>query len=229
LIKYSFLNLPDEINLKKIIQTMKVTFKILLVAAVVVLIYMCYRSIMAPIEFEQERGAREKAIIARLIDIRKAQIEYKNKYKVHAATFEELSRFLKEEKIPFLRKEGVLTDEQLEKGLTEKEAVKQGLIKRDTFWVIAKDTLFGPAFNVDSLKFVPGTTQPFFMDTASLVSGSGYTIKVFEASVTYDTYLGDLDKQEVANLKDVATKSNKFAGLKVGSLEEINNNAGNWE
>jgi hypothetical protein len=38
-----------------------------------------------------------------------------------------------------------------------------------------------------------------------------------------------LDKQEVANLKDVATKSNKFAGLKVGSLEEINNNAGNWE
>jgi hypothetical protein len=229
LIKYSFLNLPDEINLKKIIQTMKVTFKILLVAAVVVLIYMCYRSIMAPIEFEQERGAREKAIIARLIDIRKAQIEYKNKYKVHAASFEELSRFLKEEKIPFLKKEGVLTDEQLEKGLTEKEAVKQGLIKRDTFWVIAKDTLFGPAFNVDSLKFVPGTTQPFFMDTASLVSGSGYTIKVFEASVTYDTYLGDLDKQEVANLKDVATKSNKFAGLKVGSLEEINNNAGNWE
>jgi len=229
LIKYSFLNLPDEINLKKIIQTMKVTFKILLVAAVVVLIYMCYRSIMAPIEFKQERGAREKAIIARLIDIRKAQIEYKNKYKVHAASFEELSRFLKEEKIPFLRKEGVLTDEQLEKGLTEKEAVKQGLIKRDTFWVIAKDTLFGPAFNVDSLKFVPGTTQPFFMDTASLVSGSGYTIKVFEASVTYDTYLGDLDKQEVANLKDVATKSNKFAGLKVGSLEEINNNAGNWE
>lgn len=84
---------------------MKVTFKILLVAAVVVLIYMCYRSIMAPIEFEQERGAREKAIIARLIDIRKAQIEYKNKYKVHAASFEELSRFLKEEKIPFLKKE----------------------------------------------------------------------------------------------------------------------------
>lgn len=208
---------------------MKVTFKILLVAAVVVLIYMCYRSIMAPIEFEQEKGIREKAIIARLIDIRKAQIEYKNKYKVHAATFEELSRFLKEEKIPFLKKEGVLTDEQLEKGMTEKEAVKQGLIKRDTFWVIAKDTLFGPTFNVDSLKFVPGTTQPFFMDTASLVSGSGYTIKVFEASVAYDTYLGDLDKQEVANMKDMATKSNKFAGLKVGSLEEINNNAGNWE
>ena len=208
---------------------MKVTFKILLVAAVVVLIYMCYRSIMGPIEFEQENDAREKAVIARLIDIRTAQIEYKNKYKVHAPNFDELSRFLKEEKIPFLKKEGVLTDEQLEKGMTEKEAVKQGLIKRDTFWVVAKDTLFKAGFNVDSLRFVPGTSETFFMDTASLVSGSGYTIKVFEASVTYDTYLGDLDKQEVANLKDVATKSNKFAGLKVGSLEEINNNAGNWE
>ena len=67
------------------------------------------------------------------------------------------------------------------------------------------------------------------MDTASLVSGSGYTIKVFEANVKYDVYLGDLDKQEVANMKDMAKKSNKFAGLKVGALDEINNNAGNWE
>ena len=208
---------------------MKVTFKILLVAAVVVLIYMCYRSIMGPIEFEQENDAREKAVIARLIDIRTAQIEYKNKYKVHAPNFDELSRFLKEEKIPFLKKEGVLTDEQLEKGMTEKEAVKQGLIKRDTFWVVAKDTLFKAGFNVDSLRFVPGTSETFFMDTASLVSGSGYTIKVFEANVKYDVYLGDLDKQEVANMKDMAKKSNKFAGLKVGALDEMNNNAGNWE
>jgi predicted RNA-binding protein associated with RNAse of E/G family len=73
-----------------------------------------------------------------LIDIRKAQIEYKNKYGVHAANFDELSRFLNEDKLPFVRKEGVLTDEQLEKGMTEKEAVKKGLIKRDTFGSLQK-------------------------------------------------------------------------------------------
>lgn len=208
---------------------MKVTLKILLAAAVILLVYMCYRSIMTPIEFNKEKDVRESAIKTRLIDIRKAQIEYKNVYKTHAGSFTDLVKFLKEDKLPFLIKEGVLTDEQLEKGMTEKEAVKKGLIRRDTIWVVAKDTLFGASYNVDDLANVPGTSVKFSMDTATLTSGSGYTVKVFEAGVKYDDYLGDLDKQLVTNLKDKADKLEKFPGLRVGSLTEINNNAGNWE
>ena len=208
---------------------MKVTLKILLAVAVVLLAYMCYRSIMGPIEFKDEKDRRENLIKARLIDIRKAQIEYKNIHKVHAANFDELSKFLKDEKLPFLIKEGVLTDEQLEKGMTEKEAVKKGLIRRDTIWVTAVDTLFGKGYNVDDLRNVPGANVQFTMDTATLTSGSGYTVKVFQCGVQYDDYLGDLDKQLVYNLKDKAEKMNKYAGLPVGSVEEINNNAGNWE
>ena len=208
---------------------MKVTLKILLAVAVVLLAYMCYRSIMGPIEFKDEKDRRENLIKARLIDIRKAQIEYKNIHKVHAANFDELSKFLKDEKLPFLIKEGVLTDEQLEKGMTEKEAVKKGLIRRDTIWVTAVDTLFGKGYNVDDLRNVPGANVQFTMDTATLTSGSGYTVKVFQCGVQYDDYLGDLDKQLVYNLKDRASKMGKYAGLRVGSVEEINNNAGNWE
>lgn len=208
---------------------MKVTLKILLAVAVVLLAYMCYRSIMGPIEFKDERDRRENLIKARLIDIRKAQIEYKNIHKVHAANFDELSKFLKDEKLLFLIKEGVLTDEQLEKGMTEKEAVKKGLIRRDTVWVTAVDTLFGKGYNVDDLRNVPGANVQFTMDTATLTSGSGYTVKVFQCGVLYDDYLGDLNKQEVYNLKDKASKMGKYAGLRVGSVEEINNNAGNWE
>ena len=208
---------------------MKVTLKILLAVAVVLLAYMCYRSIMGPIEYKDEKDRRENLIKARLIDIRKAQIEYKNIHKVHAANFDELSKFLKDEKLPFLIKEGVLTDEQLEKGMTEKEAVKKGLIRRDTIWVTAVDTLFGKGYNVDDLRNVPGANVQFTMDTATLTSGSGYTVKVFQCGVQYDDYLGDLDKQLVYNLKDKAEKMNKYPGLRVGSVEEINNNAGNWE
>ena len=208
---------------------MKVTLKILLAVAVVLLAYMCYRSIMGPIEFKDERDRRDNLIKARLIDIRKAQIEYKNIHKVHAANFDELSKFLNDEKLPFLIKEGVLTDEQLEKGMTEKEAVKKGLIRRDTVWVTAVDTLFGKGYNVDDLRNVPGANVQFTMDTATLTSGSGYTVKVFQCGVLYDDYLGDLNKQEVYNLKDKASKMGKYAGLRVGSVEEINNNAGNWE
>ena len=208
---------------------MKVTLKILLAVAVVLLAYMCYRSVMGPIEFDKTREQRENLIKARLIDIRKAQIEYKNIHKVHAANFDELSKFLKDEKLPFLIKEGVLTDEQLEKGMTEQEAVKKGLIRRDTVWVTAVDTLFGSGYNVDDMRNVPGANVQFSMDTATLTSGSGYTVKVLQCGVLYDDYLGDLDKQLVYNLKDKAEKMNKYQGLRVGSIEEINNNAGNWE
>ena len=208
---------------------MKVTLKILLAVAVVLLAYMCYRSVMGPIEFDKTREQRENLIKARLIDIRKAQIEYKNIHKVHAANFDELSKFLKDEKLPFLIKEGVLTDEQLEKGMTEQEAVKKGLIRRDTVWVTAVDTLFGSGYNVDDMRHEPGANVQFSMDTATLTSGSGYTVKVFQCGVLYDDYLGDLDKQLVYNLKDKAEKMNKYQGLRVGSIEEINNNAGNWE
>lgn len=207
---------------------MKVTLKILLLGAVVLLSYMCYRSIMGPIEFQDEKTLREDRIIKRLMDIRAAQIEYKNRKGVHAANFDELTTFLNTEKLPYLLKEGVLTDEQLESGMTEADAVKKGLIKRDTFWVLAKDTLFGGK-NVDSLRFVPGTVATFQMDTASITNASGYTLQLFEASVEYPVYLGDLNKQEVANLIDLRVKQDKYPGLKVGSVKEANNYAGNWE
>ena len=171
-------------------------------------------------------------IIARLIEIRKAQIEYKNMYKTHAGSFDDLEKFLNTDKLPFLIKEGVLTDEQLEKGMTEAEAVKKGLIRRDTMWVLAKDTLLGKNYDVAAMRYVPavpGEKITFKMDTATLKSGSGYEIKVFACEVPYKEYLRDMDAQLTYNLIDKAEKQGKFPGLRVGSLEEINNNAGNWE
>ena len=216
---------------------------------IVVLAYLCYKSITGPIEFNDTKDARDKAIIARLMDIRKVQIEYKNVHKSHAGSFDDLIKFLKEEKLPTVIKEGVLTDEQLEKGMTEKKAVamvekaektgnwseveKNGLkgFKRDTVWVLAKDTLLGKDYDVEAIRYVPDAPQQveFHMDTATLKSGSGYEIKVFVCEVPFDQYLNDLDPQLEFNLKDKAEKQGKYPGLRVGSLEEINNNAGNWE
>ena len=210
---------------------MRLTLNILLIGAISLLIYMCFRSIMNVEEFNNEKANRDLAIQMRLIDIRTAQIEYKNFYGFHAGSFDDLAKFLNEDKLPFVIKEGSLTDEQLEKGMTEAQAIREGIIRRDTTWILAKDTLFGPGFDASSLAYVPveGINAKFAMDTATISSGSGYTVKVFEASVPYDTYLGDLDRQELINLKDKMAKMGKFEGLRVGSVTEINNNAGNWE
>ena len=56
---------------------MKTVFNIVLVLCAAALIYICYNSIMGPINFENAKKDREKAVIARLIDIRKAQQEYR--------------------------------------------------------------------------------------------------------------------------------------------------------
>ena len=56
---------------------MKTVFNIVLVLCAAALIYICYTSIMGPINFENAKKEREKAVIARLIDIRKAQQEYR--------------------------------------------------------------------------------------------------------------------------------------------------------
>jgi lipopolysaccharide export LptBFGC system permease protein LptF len=210
---------------------MKLVLRILLVVAIIALVYLCVQSILTPIDFEKQQKVREKAISNRLIEIRNAQIGYKNAKGVYAANFEELQKFLNETKIPFLIKEGELTDEQLKEGMTEQEAVKKGIIRRDTNWVLAKDTLLGRDYNVAMIGKVPGfENHTFLLDTATLSSpSSGYTVPVFQCAVSYDVYLGDLDKQLLFNLKEKATKLNHYVGLRVGSITEINNNAGNWE
>jgi len=209
---------------------MKIVLRILLLAAIALLAYMCISSIMSSITFKNEREARELLIRDRLIVIRNVQNGYRNMYNTYAGSFDDLLSFLKEDSIPFLIKEGELTDEQLKAGMTEKEAVAKGIIRRDTNWISAKDTLLPVGFNVNDIGKVPGYESfTFDLDTATLTSSAGYIIPVFEAGVLYDVYLTGLDRQMLVNLKDERKKLNRFPGLRVGSITEINNNAGNWE
>ena len=104
---------------------MKTVFNIVLALCAVGLVYICYGSIMGPINFDKVRDAREKEIIARLIDIRKAQVEWRQMHEgKYTADFDSLIDFVKTAKLPFVRKEGSLTDAQLEAGMTEKKAMK---------------------------------------------------------------------------------------------------------
>ena len=147
-----------------------------------------------------------------------------------------------------MKKEGALSDEQLEKGMTEKKAMalinkakktgnwkdveKEGLMnfKRDTMWIAVLDTIFPKGFNADSLRYVPfGNGKQFEMASRQDTTKSGAPLNLFQAQTPYETYIGDLDKQLLINLKDVKSKLGKYCGLRVGDIEQPNNNAGNWE
>lgn len=228
---------------------MKTVINIVLAACVIGLIYVCYGSIIGPINFDDAKKTREKQVIARLIDIRKAQLEYRNLHNgQYTASFDTLIDFVKTAKLPFVKKEGVLSDTQLEAGMTEKKAMaiinkakktgnwkeveKEGLMnfKRDTLWVAVTDTIYAPGFNADSLRYVPfGNGAQFEMAIRNDTTKSGAPLHLFQAQTPYETYLGGLNAQELANLKDLQTKLGKYCGLRVGDIEQPNNNAGNWE
>lgn len=228
---------------------MKTVINVILALCACALIYVCYASIMGPINFDKEKKARDEVVKYRLMDIRRAQQEYRilNKQR-YTASFDTLIDFVKTQKLPFVLKEGVLTDKQLEDGLTERKAMaminrakktnrwdevrKNGLenFKRDTMWVAVLDTIFPKGFNADSMRYVPfGNGAQFVMNTQSDTTASGAPLHLLEVKTPYTVYLDGLDKQEILNLIDIQTKLKKFPGLMIGSLETPNNNAGNWE
>lgn len=228
---------------------MKTVINLVLAACAIGLVYICYGSIMGPINFDETKKAREKEIIARLIDIRKAQQEYRSLHQgAYTDNFDSLIDFVKTAKLPFIMKVGTLTDDQLNNGMTEKKAMeiinkakrtnkwdeveKEGLqnFRRDTMWVSVMDTIFAKGFNPDSLPYVPyGNGAKFELAIRKDTTKAGAPLNLFQAQVAYDVYLGDLNHQELVNLKDVQTKLGKYCGLRVGDIEQPNNGAGNWE
>lgn len=228
---------------------MKTVINIVLGLCACALVYICYTSIMGPIDFKDEKDARDKVVISRLINIRKAQQEYRMLHQQrYTASFDTLIDFVKNAKIPFVAKEGVLSDKQLEDGLTERKAMaiinkakktnkwdevkKYGLenFKRDTMWVAVIDTVFPKGFIADSLRYVPfGNGKQFEIATKNDTTKSGAPIYLLEVKTPYTVYLSGLDKQEIVNIIDLQTKLGKYPGLMMGSIEVPNNNAGNWE
>ena len=60
-------------------------------------------------------------------------------------------------------------------------------------------------------------------------TSQGIRVPLFEARAPFESYLSDLNEQELVNLIDRENKLEHYAGLKVGDIYAPNNNAGNWE
>ena len=227
---------------------MKTVIKILLVISIGLLAYFCVMSIQTPIRFAETKEAREKVIIQRLIDIGSAQTEFKDEKGGYTANFDEVVGFLKTAKKKSVLKEGSLSDKQLEAGLTEAKAaaiVRKGNMqeimanglqnfRRDTAYLDQIEAVYGNRFTqetIDQIAIVPFSENKKFdlKVNNSYFNATGIQMALFEASVEYKTYLYDLDRQEVLNVIDVQRKLDRFPGLKVGSVDAPNNNAGNWE
>ncbi|MFV0484056.1 MAG: hypothetical protein ACK5MG_08195 [Bacteroidales bacterium] len=194
--------------------------------------YMIYKNIQDPIDYLELYKERYDATVERLKDIKKAEVAYKDVHGEYTASFDTLISFVENDSLTRVMSVGELTDEMIEKGITEEMAVKNGTIIRKEFKVSVKEEIFAKDFDAKQLRYVPFTDKEFMLRDSVLKSAAFQDIPVFEARVHNSVMLSGLEgqyKQMITNTNEEMRVNEKYPGLFVGSVEEINNNAGNWE
>ena len=205
-----------------------IIINIVLFAVVVFLAIKVVQSIKAPIDFGNEKSLREAQVVQRLKDIRDAEIQFKQAHNKYTSNFDTLIDFCKNYEIPIVMMVPDPEDTTFTKTIND----TLGYVK-----VI--DSLFGKRtqFNINDLRNVPFSdpiTQFEIQD--SIIKRGGIAVPVFEVKTPYEVYLATpgakfTEKEwntRVQNVKAEMEQIDKYAGLKVGSLEEAPTD-GNWE
>lgn len=127
------------------------------------------------------------------------------------------------------------------------------LVLATTTKIPVKDTLCSkknrPDFNIQSIKYIPYSGKDTIIYAAEIKTVSGVKVPLFEACIPYaekkmlpktdpnqaDPYyyqerlLSGMNHQLIVNLCEERLDTDRYPGLKVGSVTAPNNNAGNWE
>ncbi len=205
-----------------------ILINIVLFAVVVFLAIKVIQSIKAPIDFGNEKSLREAQVVQRLKDIRDAEIQYKQANSKYTSDFDSLISFCSNYEIPIVKMVPDPNDTTFTKSIN------------DTIgYVKVLDSLFGkrPNFNIRDLSIVPfSDPTTTFEIQDSIIKRGGISVPVFEVKTPYEVYLATPGEKfsekewntRVQNIKAEMEQIDKYAGLKVGSLEEASTD-GNWE
>ncbi|MBR3426818.1 MAG: hypothetical protein IKG95_02625 [Bacteroidales bacterium] len=199
---------------------LSIIINILLFAVILFLAWQVIKSIQAPIKFGNEQKARESKVVERLIDIRNAEVLYKQANNKYTASFDTLINFCETAEIPIVNIIPDPTDTTFTRTIND----TLGYVK-------IVDSLFKGRENVnlEDLRYVPfSDPQEEFELEAGVINRSGISVPVFEAKTPYEVYLNGLDPQRVLNAKAEKESIFRYAGMKVGSMEEATTD-GNWE
>ena len=208
---------------------LSIVINIILFAIIVLLAWQVVKSIQAPIKFNTEQKARETQVIKRLIDIRNAEVLYKNSHNKYTDNFYTLIKFCKNDSIPVVE---MISKQNMEDSTYYTVYDTIGFVKvMDSIRGNRKD------FNISDLKVVPfSQPQQNFELEAGTKESSGIKVPLFEARTPYEVYLATPGaaftekewKQRVDNLRAEKESIHRYPGLKVGSMEEASTE-GNWE
>ena len=209
---------------------MKKVIQIILGLVIVALIYVVANLIHTPLSFEQQLENRNAEVIVKLKDIRAAQRAYKSKYQQFTGDFDSLINFILTDSLEMERK---LVDEDDSVAMAQLKRAGKKNIEKYNLAVI--DTIFSPRKltkeQIQDLRYIPHAGKmEFILEAGKVMTGSNIEIPVVECRAPYKAYLDTVEfRQNVINLIDDRVNNfNEYAGLKFGSMEGSNNEAGNW-
>ena len=209
---------------------MKKGIQIILGLVIVALIYVVADLIHTPLKFEQQLKERNAEVIVKLKDIRSAERAFKSKYQYFTGDFDSLINFILTDSLEMERK---LVDEDDSVAMAQLKKQKKQNIEKYNLAVI--DTIFNPRKltkeQIQNLRYIPHTNNQEFILEAGAVDKGNVKVPVIECRAPYKTYLDTVEfRQNVINLiDDKVNNFGQYAGLKFGSMEGSNNEAGNWE
>ncbi|MEI6348994.1 MAG: hypothetical protein WCP69_13690 [Bacteroidota bacterium] len=211
-----------------------------LVIAVVILSVLIYRSIIRPEKYRIIAEDRKAIVVEQMKDIRTAQIAYKSVKGLYANDFDQLMTFLTEGRMPIVIKTGTVPD-----SLTEIQALKKGIVKRDTVFVDAFKEIFKDKPNIDikKLPIIPFSDNQKFEMSSDTINKGNIKVPVFKVIAPKAAYLKGIDNELTkkstglsalinsilfSNLEKQFEKNPKYFDLIMGSLQEPSTD-GNWE
>ncbi|AWM15071.1 hypothetical protein NHF50_14970 [Flavobacterium sp. NRK F10] len=202
-----------------------------------VLTYLIYASVMKPINFEKAKNERYEIAVKKLLDIKKAELGYKTLHGKYTDSFDELVRFVENDKFPIIsRKDTAVIDAERNAAfrITTDATGKGGFFKDvviiDTLgYISVKDSLFK---NTDRYKRlnevkIDELTVPITLQTGE-VERSDIKMPVFQAVIDKNAILKGLD-EELIEQENRVESIEEINGdeIKLGSLEDVTV-TGNW-
>ena len=212
-----------------------------LILVILVLIVAIYRSLSRPEKFNEVYEARKAEVIQKLTDIRTLQTFYKNEKGSYAGSFDQLKDFWEKGKMRVVVKEGNVPD-----SMTEAQAIKLKIVRRDTVVLNAKEEMVKtlPNLDINTFDLVPYSGKEQFLIAADTLRTGNVPVHVYEVKALRSQYMKNLDndprvknaflgKMLYGNMQkqflgpDYNYKDNVI-DLILGSLTEASTN-GNWQ
>lgn len=220
---------------------------VVLPIAIIGLVFLVYSSISKPVKFDKERDARKVVAVQQLKDIRDLEVAFKSVYNHFTSDPDSLKDFYLNGKMKVDLQIGSPDDSAAVANTDRIKKAKRGITnaqlydlyqkgEKNLVFIIESEVptretiLVGRSdFDINKIDVIPFSEGDKVIFDSVIKTVSGVQVPLFEAKMPYNSLLKGMDGQLIVNLNAEMTDTDRYPGLMVGSVENPNNNAGNWE